>query len=153
MSTPSHRPGHSGGARWQAWPDWKGACGPLTLWSTDATNFGRSASHDRLKLIFESLRTAFPDRQYEVHDLIAEGDKVVSRITVHGTFGAIPPLPVDGLRGITTPPTGKPYAVQHVHIWHVIGGKIVEHWAARDDLGLQAQLGLIALPQRMATTP
>lgn len=119
----------------------------LGLWSSEATNHGRSASRDQLRLIFVSLRTAFPDRTYEMHDLIAEGDMVVSRVTARGTFGDIPPFPVDGLHGITTPPTGKPYTTQQIHLWSIADGKIVGHWAARDDLGLRVQLGVTTLTQ------
>lgn len=42
-------------------------------------------------------------------------------------------------------PKGKPVAVELGHIFRVRGGKIVEHWAVRDDLALMKQLGVIAL--------
>jgi predicted ester cyclase len=34
-------------------------------------------------------------------------------------------------------------AVELVHIFRVRDGKIVEHWAVRDDLGLMKQLGVV----------
>ena len=36
-------------------------------------------------------------------------------------------------------------SVRHVHLYRVADGKIAEHWAVRDDLGMLLQLG--ALPQ------
>ena len=71
--------------------------------------------------------------------MIAEGDMVACRITVSGTH--------DGdFQG--TPPTGKRFAVDHVH-WHRLAdGKLVERWAVRDDLGTLIQLGIIDPPGR-----
>jgi predicted ester cyclase len=95
-----------------------------------------------LRLVFESLKSAFPDRLWEVEDMIAEGDRVVCRMTVSGTHQSVPAVPVEGgprLQRIT--PTGRHYEVQHIHIFRVEGGKIAEHWATRNDLGLLDQLG------------
>src|ERR1051326_5678982 len=40
---------------------------------------------EAMKVIFETLRRAFPDLHVQIEDLIAEGDRVVSRNTVTGT--------------------------------------------------------------------
>ena len=40
-------------------------------------------------------------------------------------------------------PSGQSYAVAHVHIYRVVDGKIREHWAMRNDLGMLRQLGAI----------
>ena len=37
------------------------------------------------------------------------------------------------------PPTGKAFKVTHIQIYRFAGGKIVEHWAVRDDLGMLHQ--------------
>lgn len=39
--------------------------------------------------------------------------------------------------------TGRSFTTTHIHIFRVAGGKIVEHWAERDDLGLMKQLGVL----------
>ena len=72
--------------------------------------------------------------------MIAEGDKVACRVRVSGTQEG-------EIFGI--PPTGKSFtAAEHVH-WHrVVGGKLVERWAVRDDLGTLIQLGIIDSPGR-----
>ena len=43
------------------------------------------------------------------------------------------------LQGV--PPTGRPVSWTFVHIWRVEDGKVVEHWACRDDVGLLHQVG------------
>ena len=41
------------------------------------------------------------------------------------------------------PPKGKTFSVTQSHWFRVAEGKVVEHWANRDDLGLAEQLGWI----------
>ncbi len=40
-------------------------------------------------------------------------------------------------------PTGKRFEVSHIHWYTLRDGKIVEHYANRDDLGMMRQLGLL----------
>ncbi|HEX9567041.1 MAG TPA: ester cyclase, partial [Thermoplasmata archaeon] len=68
-----------------------------------------------------------------VDELIAEGDKVVARITGYGTHEA-------DFLGI--PRTGKEIKMSGIVIWRIRAGKIVEHWAQNDTLGLMQQLGV-----------
>ena len=84
-----------------------------------------------------SFHRAFPDLHLSIEELIAEGDKVVFRVTVRGTQQGM-------LMGI--PPTGKQVAVTAIDIARVADGKIVDHWGQMDTLGLLQQLG--ALPAR-----
>ena len=83
-----------------------------------------------------ALFTAFPDAHWVVEDLIAEGDKVVVRLTMHGTHQG-------DFMGI--PPTGKEVTVPFIAICRFVGGKEVEHWGVGDMLGWLQQLG--AIPQ------
>jgi predicted ester cyclase len=80
------------------------------------------------------FHSAFPDGQWVVEDLIAEGDRVVARTTFRGTqtgdfFGL--------------PATGKRVEMTGVHIGRFVDGKIIEHWGSNDDLGMMRQLGTI----------
>ena len=81
-----------------------------------------------------AARTAFPDLNVTIDDLIAEGDKVVTRWTVRGThkgeFGKIPA-------------TGKKVTFTGITISRFVDGKTVESWWSDDDLGLMQQLGVI----------
>lgn len=73
-----------------------------------------------------------------VQDIVAEGDKVVARITAHGTHEG-------DLFGI--PRTGKEIKVTGIAVWRISNGKIVEHWHETDALGLMTQLGVIPKPE------
>lgn len=79
-------------------------------------------------------KTAFPDLRATVEDVIAEGEKVVTRVTVRGThqgeiaeFGA---------------PTGKRVEIEDITIHRIEDGKIVEEWERYDNLSVMQQLGL-----------
>jgi len=85
-----------------------------------------------VKRIVSMLRTMLPDFRIEVEDMIAHGDKVVSRYTATATD-------TTGYMGML--PTGKQIRTSAIQIFRFAGGKIVESWAARDDLGTLQQLG------------
>jgi predicted ester cyclase len=71
-----------------------------------------------------------------IHQVVAQDDLVVVRLTLHGRHVAstMPLL-------AALPPTGGAVAWDFIHIWRVADGSIVEHWACRDDVGLLAQVG------------
>lgn len=79
-------------------------------------------------------RTGFPDFYVTSEDMIAEGDKVVSRWVARGTHQG-------ELLGI--PPTGKKASWTGISIYRFAGGKIMEAWWSKDLLGLLQQLGVI----------
>ena len=76
------------------------------------------------------------DITIEHHHLIADGDLVAHHMTVRGRHRAST-MPL--LAG--TQPTGVEVSWTYIHIWRVVDGQIVEHWACRDDLGVLHQLG------------
>ncbi|HBY97984.1 MAG: ester cyclase [Ardenticatenaceae bacterium] len=80
---------------------------------------------------------AFPDIATTIEDLVAEGDKVVTRWSVRGTHRG-------ELMGI--PPTGKQVTVTGMAIDRFENGASVEHWEIFDQLGLLQQLGAIPAP-------
>ena len=104
---------------------------------------GPSQPPDRenLKHFIPAFRSAFPDLQFTLADLLAEGDKVVVRLLLRGTHQG-------ELMGVTA--TGKPIAVTEMHIVRVAGGKIVERWVQWDALGLLQQLVAIPAPEGAA---
>jgi predicted ester cyclase len=65
------------------------------------------------------LRPAFPDLSVEIHDQVAEGDKVTTRKTIRGTH-------LGELFGI--PPTGKRIEIDVIDIVRVAHGRYAEHW-------------------------
>ncbi len=95
---------------------------------------GRPRGPEGMRETVTWLRETFGNPQFEEQDLIAEGDRVVARVLFKGTL-------TGEVMGMA--PTGKPFAVQHIHIWRIEDGKIAEHWACRDDVGAMRQTGLI----------
>jgi predicted ester cyclase len=80
------------------------------------------------------LRAAFPDLEYTIDQQLAEGDMVATRVTGHGTH-------LGEFMGI--PPTGKRVTWTQTHLSRMVAGKLVEHWADVDQLGMLQQLGVI----------
>lgn len=81
---------------------------------------------------------AFPDWHTSIDDMVAEGDKVVVRITSSGThLGAYQAIPA----------TGKTYTQNAIVIYRLANGKIVEGWLQTDMLSMMQQLGLTSDPQ------
>ena len=89
------------------------------------------------KQFFTAFRAAFPDLHYHIDDEIAEGDRVVHRHTAHATMKG-------EFQGM--PATGKHAMWTEIHISRFAGGKVVEHWANVDQLGMLQQLGLAPAP-------
>jgi predicted ester cyclase len=87
-----------------------------------------------LKETISWLRGLWGPMRAEIEDEICEDDKVVARVTIHGHH-------VGEFLG--KPPTGKEFATEHIHIWRLDDGRVIEHWSVRDDLGQALQLGLI----------
>jgi predicted ester cyclase len=90
------------------------------------------------------LRGAFPDLHLTVEDVVAEGEKVVVRVTSRGT-----------MKGdfLGMKPTSKTATWTEIHIGRYVGGKVAEHWATIDQLGILQQLGLVAIPEQQAIAP
>lgn len=83
------------------------------------------------------FRTAFPDLRYTIDDEIAEGDKVVQRVTGQGTMkGSFAGMPATGMHATWS----------EIHISRLKDGKIVEHWGSVDQLGMLQQLGHAPAP-------
>ncbi len=86
-------------------------------------------------------RSEFPDLHMTIEDMIAEGDKVVTRWMWRGTNTG------DLVTPMHIPATGKRVTVTGITIGRFAGGKKVEAWTQSDNLGLNQQLGLIPVPQ------
>ena len=90
-----------------------------------------------VKAYFAAFRRAVPDLHAQVHDMLADGDKVVTRKTFHGTHtGEFMGLPA----------TGNAISVDVIDIVRVRDGKFVEHWNVLDTLALMRQMGGVAPP-------
>jgi steroid delta-isomerase-like uncharacterized protein len=90
---------------------------------------------DGLKRGYSHQLTAFPDIQMTVHELIAEGDKVVVYKTGTGTH-------CEEYNGI--PATGKKIKFTSVYIFRIKDKKIAEYWGLFDEYGVKRQLGVLS---------
>lgn len=92
---------------------------------------------DAMPRLFEILWKAMPDLRWKLEDVVAEGDRVVSRVTMTGTQTG----PLE-FKYAPFPATGREVVTEQIHVFRVAGGRVVEHWAGRDDIGVMRQLGL-----------
>lgn len=89
-------------------------------------------------VIAYSLRVQ-PDQRWAESFLIADGDLVVLYGTREATWQG------ENFRGFPTP-QGEQISVELAHLFRIIDGKITEHWAVRDDLGMLLQVGALTPP-------
>ncbi|MCP4246471.1 MAG: ester cyclase [bacterium] len=92
---------------------------------------GTVRGHAGIRSSVEAHRTSFPDWTEVVVDIIADGDRVVTRFTSRGTnLGAF----------LGNPATGNRVEVSEVCVRRFADGKIVELWVYPDILSMQRQL-------------
>ena len=93
---------------------------------------GRTPDKDGARQLYKILRTAFPDFQADIHWQLADGDRVTTYKTYHGTH-----------RGefLGVAPTGRKIHFETVDVMRVRGGKITEHWGVANLFSLMQQLG------------
>lgn len=82
-------------------------------------------------------RQAFPDVSVHIDDIVAEGEFAVFHDHVEATSKG-------DFMGV--PPNGKRIRWTEIHFFRIRGGKIIEHWANFDQVGILQQLG--ALPSK-----
>jgi predicted ester cyclase len=89
---------------------------------------------DAARNTFTFLHRVFADLGLEPLQTIVGDGEVVVRLQFSGRQ-------VGEVNGFA--PSGRTCSVQHIHIFRVADGRIIEHWACRDDLGALFQLGLV----------
>lgn len=94
---------------------------------------GREGFHQ----LVAAYRTAFPDARFTIEEQIAEGDRVLTRMTVRGTH-------TGPLMGILA--SGRPVEVSILSLMRVVGGQVVEEWERFDTAHLLAQVGALPAP-------
>ena len=87
-----------------------------------------------LKQFARMYRTACPDLQCTVQDVVAEGDKVALRWVSRGTHKG-------DLMGIA--PTGKQVTFRGIQMQRISNGRIVEEWAGFNTLGALQEIGAV----------
>lgn len=84
------------------------------------------------KAVHQTTLIGMPDYHTNIEDLIAEGDKVVARVTMTGTH-------TGNFWGI--PATGRRVNLTGIYIVRIKDGKIVEHWGEENGMTVIRQLG------------
>jgi steroid delta-isomerase-like uncharacterized protein len=92
---------------------------------------------EALKQLASGYLRAFPDLHITLEDMIAEGDKVMTRVSWRGTHKG---------EFIGIPPTGKQVTVTGMYGYRIADGKIAKWWDYSDNLGLMQQLGVVPAP-------
>jgi steroid delta-isomerase-like uncharacterized protein len=89
------------------------------------------AGREGLRAGMKRAGAGVSEARFQIHDVIAEGDRVVVRLTTTarhtGTFMGMPP-------------TGKTYSIDEIHIFRIRAGQVVEHWHEFDKSSLVEQL-------------
>ena len=102
---------------------------------------GQEQGRDGLKAVIGMIRSAFPDTNWVINEMVGEGEKVVTRFTWTGTHaGAF----------LGVPATGRHVMVKGVVIDRLEGGKMADSRILMDTLGLMQQLGAIPAPPASA---
>ncbi len=78
------------------------------------------------------FRATFPDLHFTLADMVAEGDRVVFRATMHGTHRGV-------FQGIT--PTGMGITVAVFDVVHIEAGVFAEQWGGPNLWELLEQIG------------
>jgi steroid delta-isomerase-like uncharacterized protein len=107
------------------------------LIAADFVSNGQAIGREGFRQFVSTVRTAFPDLQFTVEDIVTEGDKVcvryVGRGTQQGEFAGLPA-------------SGKPVHFTGIDIFRIADGQMAEEWLMYDQLGLLQQLGAIPVP-------
>jgi steroid delta-isomerase-like uncharacterized protein len=105
------------------------------LYAPDFVNHGlhRDASLAEDQAAARGWKQAFPDLNFTLEKVIAEGDTVAVLWVGRGTNTG---------EGNGLPATGRKGALRGVTIWRIVDGKIHDEWTAFDSAQIALQLGL-----------
>lgn len=82
--------------------------------------------------LLEGFFASFPDVQVTIDDVLAVGDKVLTRVTYSGTQAG-------SYEGIE--PSGRGFRVGALELFLLLDGRVIHHWHEMDHLAIRQQLG------------
>jgi predicted ester cyclase len=107
-----------------------------------------------LKTSINNLRTAFPNLNVTIKDILSSGDKAWARLTATGTQQG-------AFAGFA--PTGKSFTITVFDQCRFQNGKIIEHWGVADQFALVMQIRAetaptaeklsVSAPDKIQSTP
>lgn len=92
---------------------------------------------EEYKKVYGVFASAFHDTQLTIESIVADGDKVMTRVKMRGTHKG-------DFEGML--PTGQAITLSAFTVFRLIDGKIAEEWEILDELGMMAQLGMELKP-------
>jgi steroid delta-isomerase-like uncharacterized protein len=96
------------------------------------TQPGTTPDKAGVRKLYTYMRQAFPDFHAEIHWQLADGDRVTTFKTYHGTHES----PFLGIS-----PTHRKIQFESVDVMRVQNGKITDHWGVGNLLSLMQQIG------------
>jgi steroid delta-isomerase-like uncharacterized protein len=99
---------------------------------------GKDMDKEAFKKFHSGVLSAFPDAVITAEDMIASGEKIVTRWRIQGTHKGV-------FHGVA--PTGNKINITGIIISKFANGKCVEEWEEADGVGLMQQLGVIPTPK------
>lgn len=108
----------------------------LSCLHPDCVHHARLADYPMMGVAaaFRATWTALPDLHWEILDLVAEGDTVVTATEITGTHEG---------SYLGQPGTGTRISIRNVDIARVADGLFVEHRGLMDELHLLVQIGIL----------
>lgn len=98
---------------------------------------GQAPGREGLKAVILQMRSAFPDIHWAVDEMVAEGNKLVTRFTWTGTHQG---------EFLGVPATGRSVSIKGIVVDGLEGGKMVDSRMLLDVLGMMMQLGMTLGP-------
>ena len=96
------------------------------------TQPGMTPDKAGVRRLYTAMREAFPDFHADIHFQLADGDRVTTYKTYHGTHEG----PFLGIA-----PTQRKISFETVDVMRVQNGKITDHWGVGNLLSLMQQIG------------
>ena len=106
---------------------------PSFVWHVNGV---RHAGAENYKAFVSAYREAMPDLEFEIVDLLSQGDRVVAQWIARGTQSG--PMPERGLEA-----TGRRAEVDGFTLYRFQRGRVVEIWSTWNEYGFLQQLGVI----------
>ncbi len=101
----------------------------------DHTLHGFVRGAECFRVVRGQLRRSFADVELIPRDVIVNGDRVAVRLSFRGLHVA----PYAGFE-----PCGRTVEMDEIHIWRLQDGRLMEHWACRDERAALTQMGAAA---------
>ena len=96
-----------------------------------------ASGRDQAVQSLSAMQGAFSDLRFNVEDIIAEGDKVVARLTITGTHTG---------EFMDIPASGNKIDVKVIDIFQLRDDRISAHWGVTDSAAMMMQIGALEPP-------